>query len=162
LSGKRQHPFEEEEPGVCEEIPISDESTVIFNYEEEDYGVLFDEECEPQVLTPSDETRDLNEVHSTVVIYTGITGKIAVPQHIHYSHRGPALQDYSHYEFASIVDVVPKKKSITLPIINLSHEDSVEENLLYQEVNFKLPIIKREYFTLLFVIYLHFTPHDDF
>jgi hypothetical protein len=64
--------FEEEQPVVDEEIANSDETTVIFNDEEENYGVLFDEECKPQVLTPSDGTRDHNEVHSPVVIYTGI------------------------------------------------------------------------------------------
>lgn len=90
-----------------------------------DVDIFFNEECEPQVLTPSDETSDHNEDYSTADIYTRITGKIAVPQHIHYSHRGPELHDYNLYEFASIVDVVPKKKSVAVPIITLSPEDSV-------------------------------------
>ncbi|KAK4024406.1 hypothetical protein OUZ56_009828 [Daphnia magna] len=98
-----------------------------------DLDVLFDEESEPQVLTPSEENSDHNEDHSTAVIYTGITGKMSVPQHIHYSHRGPELYDYNLYEFASIVDVVPKKKSVAVPIITLSPEDSVEDNQIYQE-----------------------------
>lgn len=127
--------FVEEEPSDNEELASSDETTNLANGEMNDLDVLFDEESEPQVLTPSEENSDHNEDHSTAVIYTGISGKIAVPQHIHYSHRGPELHDYNLYEFASIVDVVPKKKSVAVPIITLSPEDSVEDNQIHQEVD---------------------------
>ncbi|KZS08316.1 Uncharacterized protein APZ42_027731, partial [Daphnia magna] len=127
--------FEEEEPSDDEELASSDKTINSANGEMNDLDVLFAEESEPQVFTPSEENSDHNEDHSTAVIYTGITGKIAVPQHIHYSHRGPELHDYNLYEFASIVDVVPKKKSVAVPIITLSPEDSVEDNQFYQELN---------------------------
>ena len=133
--------FEEEEPSDDEDIASFDETSNLAYDETIDLDVLFDEESEPQVLTPSEENSDHIEVHSTSVIYTGITGKIAVPQHIHYSHRGPELHDYNLYEFAAIVDVVPKKKSKAVPIINLSPEDTVEDNQIYQEVDYILVVI---------------------
>lgn len=56
------------------------------------------------------------ESPSTVPTYIGATktiGKIAFPQYIHYSHRGNHFQNYSLYEFASIIDVILSKKRIT-------------------------------------------------
>ncbi|KZR97440.1 Uncharacterized protein APZ42_007687, partial [Daphnia magna] len=96
--------FEEEEPSDDEELASSDETTNSANGEMNDLDVLFDEESEPQVFTPSEENSDHNEDHSTAVIYTGITEKIAF-----------------------------RKKSVAVPIITLSPEDSVEDNQFYQE-----------------------------
>ena len=78
--------------------------------EEDELSDLFNEEEDPQVLDLQEDCNDANQIHSTAVIYKGATGKIAVPQHIHYAHRGPAFKEYNLFEFASIVDVVEKKK----------------------------------------------------
>lgn len=53
-----------------------------------------------------------NEGYCTSSIYTGLTGRIACPQHIHYVHRDNNFLDYSLYEYAGLVKVLPKSPSI--------------------------------------------------
>jgi hypothetical protein len=83
---------------------------------------LYDGDLDPEVLgiVDDDSPAESLDVNSTAQIYTGSTGKIAVPQHIHYAHRGCAFKDYSLYEFASIVDVVPKKKKKQTVSMNIT------------------------------------------
>lgn len=71
---------------------------------------LYDKDLDPEVLgiVDDDSSAESLDMNSTAQIYTGSTGKIAVPQHIHYAHRDCALEDSSLYEFPSIVDVIPK------------------------------------------------------
>ena len=92
------------------EDPEEDSTDTVREEDELKVDALFDEDRDPEVLGPPDDCNEDNEPQSTVVIYTVITGKIAVPQHIHYAHRGLAFEHYNLFEFASIVDVVPKKK----------------------------------------------------
>lgn len=56
---------------------------------------LYDEDLDPEVLGIVDEEcpAESLDVNSTAQIYTESTGKIAVPQHIHYAHRGCAFKD---------------------------------------------------------------------
>lgn len=96
-------PGDEFEYDYDENIPNEQDDTL----EEE----LSDDDLDPEILNNQDNNdAETLDVHSTVHIYVGSTGKIAVPQHIHYAHRGEAFKYYSLYEFASIVDVVAKKE----------------------------------------------------
>ena len=49
-----------------------------------------------------------SEAYCASPIYTGLTGKVAVPQHVNYSGRGPLLRHFSLYCYTAIVSVVPK------------------------------------------------------
>ncbi len=84
---------------------------------------LYNEDLDPEVLgiVDDDSPAENLDVNSTAQIYTGSTGKIAVPQHVHYAHRGCAFKDYSLYEFASIVDVVPKKPKKQTVSMNVTY-----------------------------------------
>lgn len=84
---------------------------------------LYNEDLDPEVLgiVDDDSPAENLDVNSTAQIYTGSTGKITVPQHVHYAHRGCAFKDYSLYEFASIVDVVPKKPKKQTVSMNVTY-----------------------------------------
>ena len=45
---------------------------------------------------------------SSAKIYNGSSGNVVVPQHINYAFRGMNLQDFSLYEYVSIISVVPR------------------------------------------------------
>ncbi len=77
----------------------------------------FDEK-EPIVFGPVEEQRHTETgdetVVSTATIYVSQKKIVAVPQHIHYSFRGPKLANFSLYEYVALIDVVPlppKKKT---------------------------------------------------
>ena len=93
---------------------------------------LCNEEEDPQVLDLQEDCNDANQIHSTAVIYKRATGKIAVPQHIHYAHRGPAFKEYNLFEFASIVDVVEKKNEKNLH--NFSTDQASPEGYSHPKV----------------------------
>lgn len=95
----------------------------------EELSELLNEELQPEILCPEYDSSEEGDSSSTVPIYTGATGKIAVPQHIHYSYRGNHFQNYSLYEFASIVDVVPKKKENNQEDTGtVTSQDTIKEN----------------------------------
>ena len=48
--------------------------------------------------------------NSTANICLGATGKVAVPQCVHYCFRGPNFADYTLHECTSVVDVIVKPK----------------------------------------------------
>lgn len=88
---------------------------------------LYDEDIDPEVLNVVDEEgpEESLEINSTAQVYTSSTGKIAVPQHIHYAHSGLDFKNYSLYEFAAIVDIVEKKKQ------KKQHKPTNDESLSY-------------------------------
>jgi hypothetical protein len=46
-----------------------------------------------------------------VPVATGPNGAVvSAPQHVHYSFRGPELEEYSFYEYCALVTVVHKLK----------------------------------------------------
>ncbi|KZS20896.1 Uncharacterized protein APZ42_012288 [Daphnia magna] len=57
------------------------------------------------------ETWGPHEGYCSSPIYTGLTGKIACPQHIHNANRGESFFEYSLFEYAGLVKVVAKSHS---------------------------------------------------
>lgn len=68
--------------------------------------------------------------YPSATIYTSIGGKIAVPQHVHYSYRGHQLRDYSLYEWTGLIDVVLKPKT------KLAEEAAGNDNIVNEDVSF--------------------------
>ncbi len=99
---------------------------------------LYDEDVDPQVLNieDDDDPSESLDIHSTAQIYSSATGKIAVPQHIHYSHRGVAFKEYSLYEFAAIVDVVQRKKENN-PVNSTSDEFLTSSTVIDEQEEFE-------------------------
>ena len=54
------------------------------------------------------ETWGQNEGYCSSTIYTGLTGKVACPKHIHYANRHDAFASYSLFEYAGVVKIVNK------------------------------------------------------
>lgn len=108
IEGNEENEFSNLHGDEFEEEDMAEE----FTEENPNQDDLYDEDAEPLVLNIEDDNNPAEtlDIHSTAQIYTSSTGKIAVPQHVHYAHRGVMFKDYSLYEFASIVDVVQKKK----------------------------------------------------
>ena len=71
-----------------------------------------DEDVEPDVTGRDDDENPLrdSEAFGTSVVYTTGKGKVAVPQHIHYSFRSAELACLSLYEYASLIIVSEKRK----------------------------------------------------
>lgn len=65
--------------------------------------------------------------YSSATIYSTASGKVAVPQHVHYCYRGPKLVDYTLHEWVAIVDVIPKKKRKTKPNSNVQVDDEDQD-----------------------------------
>lgn len=115
---------DDEEDSHCE----IDEEAIVMN---ENYFDLFssedfDGESEPQVhdtlfTHALYDSGNVPKVSSTV--YTGATGKIAVPQHIHYAHRGMHFAAYNLYEYTSIVSIIPKPKNQQSEKLNSSKKN---------------------------------------
>ena len=60
--------------------------------------------------TETNEQSEKDHPFGNSEIYKGPEGIVAVPQHIHYSFRGHHLLHYSLYEYAALIDIIPKKK----------------------------------------------------
>jgi hypothetical protein len=94
----------------------------------EELSELLNEELQPEILCPENDSSEEGDSSSTVPIYTGATGKIAVPQHIHYSYRGNHFQNYSLNEFVSIVEIFPEKKENKQEDTDVTSQDTIKEN----------------------------------
>ena len=65
------------------------------------------EDHESQEKNPDLDEEDNNTASAT--IYKSKKGPTAVMQHIHYANRGPELSDFSLFEYAALVHIVPKQ-----------------------------------------------------
>lgn len=72
-------------------------------------GENYDEDNDPDLLGEYIED-DTDASYVSATVYTGPGGKIAVPQHVHYAHRGPDLEAYNLYNYSSVISIIPRKQ----------------------------------------------------
>ena len=113
--GRQQLSVEEEFADIFDEHPFIEELSDDEN--ENKNHLLVEQTTDDQVYEPFEnvnneeaESWEDSEGYCTSPIYTGLTGKISVPQHVNYSGRGPHLQHFNLYCYSAIISVVPKKK----------------------------------------------------
>ena len=89
-----------------------EDTVVIHNVDDDLTQDEFFNQTEPLVLSPEDKnrlaTQSEKNIVSTANIYVSDKKIVAVPQHIHYAYRGEELHLLSLYEYAALIDVIPK------------------------------------------------------
>jgi hypothetical protein len=99
----------EDELGIADAKNVFENETMNEedNEKEEEKGASCSPEAELEPFVneykKEGETWGHNEGYCSSPIYTGLTGKVACPQHIHYANRHDAFASYSLFEYAGVV-----------------------------------------------------------